>query len=71
MPKEAKESMRISLTKKKKKRISTKYIDISKRNSNYRVEKYIKWKENYLESNSQILLLLFQNKSNKMTVILK
>ena len=33
MPKEAKQSMRISLTKKKKKkRISTKYIDISKRN---------------------------------------
>lgn len=31
MPKEAKESMRISLTKKKK-RISTKYLDISKRN---------------------------------------
>ena len=47
MPKEAKESMRISLTKKKKKRISTKYIDISKRNSNYRVEKYIKWKEKF------------------------
>ena len=38
-------------------------------NKNFR--KYIKWKENYLESNSQILLLLFQNKSNKMTVILK